>query len=77
MKLRTHVSLLLLSAIDNDISVDFVMSQVWVMKLTESRSIYFISDRIAHTIKVNIKGVLMVNDGSCNYLCDESTAVSR
>ena len=47
------------------------------MKLTELRNICFISDRAVHTIKVNIKGTLMGNDGSCNCLCGEWTAIRR
>ena len=39
------------------------MLQVWTMKLTESTNICYISDRGASTIKVNIKEILMGNDG--------------
>ena len=33
------------------------------MKLTESKNICYISDRVASTIKVNIKETFMKNDG--------------
>ena len=39
------------------------MLQVWTMKLTESINICYISDRVACTIKMNIKEALMGNDG--------------
>ena len=62
MKLTTDVTLLPLSALDNDIFVYF-MSQVWTMKLTESVNICYVSVRVARTIKANIKEILMGNDG--------------
>ena len=39
------------------------MSHVWTMKLTESINIYYISVRVAHTIKVNIKETFTGNNG--------------
>ena len=56
MKLTTSVNLLLLSAVDNDIFI-FFLSQVLTMKLTESMNICYISDRVACTIKRNIKEI--------------------
>ena len=38
------------------------MLQVCAMKLTESTNICHFSDRLATTIKVNIKGIFMGND---------------
>ena len=63
MKLTTDVTLLFLSAVDNDIFVYFFMSQVWTMKLTESANIHYISDRVAHIIKAHIKKTFTRNDG--------------
>ena len=60
MKLTTDVTLLFPSAV-NSIYL-FFMSQVWTMKLTESANICCISDRVACTIKVNIKKTFMEND---------------
>ena len=37
------------------------MLQVWTMKLTESTSICYASDRVACTIKVNVKETFMGN----------------
>ena len=62
MKLTTDVTLLFLSAVNNDIFVYFLL-HVWTIKLTESRNICYISDRVACTIKVNIKETFMGNDG--------------
>ena len=38
------------------------MSQVWTMKLTESTNICYVSDRVACTIKMNVKETFMGND---------------
>ena len=62
MKLKNGVTLLYLSAVMNDIFVYFLL-QVWTMKLTESTNNCYISDRVACTIKVNIKETIMGNDG--------------
>ena len=35
----------------------------WTIKSTESTNIYYISDRVATTTKVNIKKTFMGNDG--------------
>ena len=53
--MTTGVTLLLLSAVDNDTFFLFLMSQVLTMKLTELTNICYISDRVACTIKQNIK----------------------
>ena len=55
MKLATDVTLLILSVADSDIFVNFFMSQVWTIKLTESANACHFSDRFFCTIKVNIK----------------------
>ena len=56
MKLVTEVTLLILFVADSDVFVYFFMSQVWTMKLTEStNTCHFSSDRLAGTIKMNIK----------------------
>ena len=39
------------------------MSQVWTMKLTHSTNIFYISDRVACTIKVKTKETFMGKDG--------------
>ena len=39
------------------------MSQVLAMKLTESTNIYYISDRVACTIKQTIKETFLENNG--------------
>ena len=39
------------------------MSQVWTMKLAESKNVCYISDKIACTIKVNTKETFLENDG--------------
>ena len=64
MMLTTDVTLLPLLAVDNDMFAYFFMSQVWTMKLTESINICYISFRVSHTIKVNIKETFMRNGGS-------------
>ena len=64
MMLTTDVTLLPLLAVDNDMLAYFFMSQVWTMKLTESINICYISVRVSHTIKVNIKETFMGNGGS-------------
>ena len=40
------------------------MLQMWTMKLIESIKIYYVSVRVARTIKVNIKETFMGNYGS-------------
>ena len=62
MKLTTDVTLLLLSAVDNDIFAHLFISQLSTMKLTESTNIWYISDGVAPTIKVNIKEPFLGND---------------
>ena len=62
MKLPTDVTLLPLSAVDNDIFVYFFMLQVWTMKLTESINICYVSVRVVCTLKVNIKEIFMGNN---------------
>ena len=62
MKLTTDVTLLPLSALDNDIFVYFFMLQVWTMKLTESINICYVSVRVVCTLKVNIKEIFMGNN---------------
>ena len=39
------------------------MSQVWTMKLTASMNFGYISDRIACTVKANIKETFIGNNG--------------
>ena len=51
------------------------MSQVWTMKLTESINICYVSDRVARTIKVNIKKIFMGNDGFLQKFICKWTAV--
>ena len=51
------------------------MSQVWTMKLTESRNIFSASDRVACTIKMNAKETFMGNDSFRRCLCGQWTAV--
>ena len=60
MKLTIGVTLLLLSAVDNDIYT-FFMSQVLTMKSTELTNICCISDRVSCTIKRNIKETFLEN----------------
>ena len=38
------------------------MSQVWTMKLTASTNSFYIGDRNACTVKVNIKEIFMGNN---------------
>ena len=38
------------------------MLQVWTMELTESMNICYVSVRVSHTIKVNIKETFLGND---------------
>ena len=60
MKLTTGVTLLLLSAVDNN----FVfISQVLTMKSTEPTNICYIIDKVACTIKRNIKEAFLKNNG--------------
>ena len=47
------------------------MSQVWTMKLTESKNICYVSDRAARTIKVMVKEIFKENDIFCKCLCLE------
>ena len=63
MKFTADVILLILSAVNNDIFFLFSTLQMWTMKLTESMNICYISDRVACTIKVNIKESFMENCG--------------
>ena len=51
------------------------MSQVWTMKLTESMNICDVSDKVACTIKMNIKETFMGNDSFWKCFCGEWTAV--
>ena len=51
------------------------MSQVWTMKLTESTSICYGSDRVACTIKMNVKETFMGNDSFRKCLYGEWTVV--
>ena len=39
------------------------MLQMWTIKLTESTNNFCTSDRVAHTIKVNMKEILIGSDG--------------
>ena len=39
------------------------MLQVWTIKLTESKKICYISDKVVSTIKMNIKETFMGTDG--------------
>ena len=63
MKFTADVTLLILSAVNNDIFFLFSTLQMWTMKLTESMNICYISDRVACTVKVNIKESFMENCG--------------
>ena len=63
MKFTADVILLILSAVNNDIFFLFSTLQMWTMKLTESMNICYISDRVACTVKVNIKESFMENCG--------------
>ena len=45
------------------------------MKLTESTNICYVIDRVACTIKINVKETVMGNDSFHKYLCGEWTAV--
>ena len=38
------------------------MSYVWTMKLTESTNIFYVSDTVACTTKMNVKQTFMRND---------------
>ena len=51
------------------------MLQVWTMKLTESTSICYASDRVACTIKVNVKETFIGNYSFRKCLYGEWTAV--
>ena len=74
MKLTTNVTLLFLSAVNN-IYLFIFMSQVWTMKLTKSKNICYVSDRVACTIKRNVKETFMGNDSFHKCLCGEWIAV--
>ena len=67
MKLTTGVTLLLISAVDNEIHIYIYiyifMSQVLTMKLTESTNICYISSRAVRTIRRNIKETFPKNNG--------------
>ena len=43
------------------------MSQVWSMLLIKSTNICYASDRIAFTIKMNVKKTFMVNDSFTSF----------
>ena len=58
----------LLSAVDNDIFI-FFMSRVLTMTLTESTNIFYISDRVACTVKLNIKETFLRNNGFLANIC--------
>ena len=60
MELTTDVTLLFPAAVNNNI---FSMLQVWTMKLNESTNIFYASNAVACTIKVNIKETFMGNEG--------------
>ena len=51
----------------------FFMSKVWTMKLTESKSICYASDRVACTIKINVKETFTENDSFRKCLYGEWT----
>ena len=53
----------------------YFMSQVWIIKSTESTNICYVSDRVACIIKMNVKETFMGNDSSRKCLCFEWTAV--
>ena len=74
MKLTTDVTLLFLSAVNN-IYLFFFMSQVWTMKLTESRNVCYDSDMFTCTIKMNVKETFMGNYSFRKCLYGEWTAV--
>ena len=74
MKLTINVTLLFLSAVNN-IYLFIFMSQVWTMKLTKSNNICYVSDRVACTIKRNVKETFMGNDSFHKCLCGEWIAV--
>ena len=59
MQLKTDVTLLFVSAVNNDIFV----YQIWTIKLTQSKNGFCVSDRVACTIKMNIKRTFMGNNG--------------
>ena len=48
---------------------------MWAMKLTESTNIYYVSDRVAFTVKMNVKETFMGNDSFRKCLYGEWTAV--
>ena len=45
------------------------------MKLTESMNICYVSDRVACTIKIDVKETFMGNDSFVKCLCGEWAAV--
>ena len=53
----------------------FRMSQVWIMKVTESTNIRYVSDTVACTIKMNAKETFMRNDSFRKCFCGERTVV--
>ena len=61
MKLTAGVTLLFLSATDNDF-LFFFISHVLTMKSTELTNNCYISDRVACTIKWNIKETFLENN---------------
>ena len=70
MKLTTNVTLLLLSAVDNDIFVYFFCH----------KNVCYVRVRVTHTIKVNIKETIMGNDGFLQLFiwwmyCSQNTKV--
>ena len=62
MKLTAGITLLLLSAVVNNMYI-FFMSQVMAKKLTESTRICYISDGVPCTIKWNIKETFLEING--------------
>ena len=62
MKLTTGVTLMLFSAVDNDIFIFFHVACLTI-KLTESKNICYISDKVSCTIKRNIKETFLENNG--------------
>ena len=63
MKLTTDVTWLLLSVVDNDIFFYFLCHRILFMTLNESKKICYISDRVACTVKLNIKETFLGNNG--------------
>ena len=47
------------------------------MKLTESMNIYYVSDRVACAVNMDVKETFMANDRFSKCLCSEWTAVRK